>query len=339
MNDPLSLLLADKKILLADGATGTNLFEMGLTSGDSPEFWNDTRRENIEKLHQGFVDAGADIILTNTFGGTRHRLKLHNAEDRVFELNEKGAQIARHVADKADRPVIVAGSVGPTGELLEPLGTLTKAQAEEAFVEQMEGLKSGGADVIWIETMSAQDEIEAAANAANRVEMPYVITASFDTAGKTMMGLAPSNLPSLLSNTESAPLGVGANCGVGASDLLSSVLDMTKSAPEVTVIAKANCGIPEIQGENVVYTGTPELMYDYACLAMDAGAKIIGGCCGTSCNHLKYMRKALDDHMAEGIGERPSIDAIVEKIGPMKNATSSANDAKAPRERKGRRRS
>ncbi len=119
-------LLAEKKILLADGATGTTLFEMGLTSGNSPEFWNDTKPENIETLHQGFVDAGSDIILTNTFGGTRHRLKLHHAQDRVFELNEKGAQIARRIADAADRPVIVAGSVGPTGELLVPLGVLVK---------------------------------------------------------------------------------------------------------------------------------------------------------------------------------------------------------------------
>jgi len=338
MTDALSRLLSEKKVLLADGATGTTLFDMGLTSGDSPEFWNDTKPENIEKLHQGFVDAGSDIILTNTFGGTRHRLKLHNAQDRVFELNEKGAQIARKVADAAGRPVIVAGSVGPTGELLMPLGALTKEQAKEAFVEQMEGLKAGGADVIWIETMSAEDEIAAAAEAAIEIGMPYVITASFDTAGKTMMGLAPSDLPSLLKGEPETPLAVGANCGVGASDLLSSVLDMTAADPGAIIVAKANCGIPVIQGENVVYTGTPELMYDYTVMAMDAGAKIIGGCCGTSCDHLKYMRKALDDHMAEGLGARPGVEEIVAKIGEMKNATSAANDAQAPRERKGRRR-
>jgi 5-methyltetrahydrofolate--homocysteine methyltransferase len=339
MSDALTSLLNEKKVLLADGATGTTLFDMGLTSGDSPEFWNDTKPENIRRLHQDFVDAGSDIILTNTFGGTRHRLKLHNAQDRVFELNEKGAKIAREVADRADRKVIVAGSVGPTGELLMPLGALTKEDARVAFVEQMQGLKAGGVDVIWIETMSAHDEIEAAAEAAIEVGMPYVVTASFDTAGKTMMGLAPANLPSLLQNEVEKPLAVGANCGVGASDLLSSVLDMTAAAPDVNVVAKANCGIPVIQGENVVYTGTPELMYDYTVMAMDAGAKIIGGCCGTSCNHLKYMRKAIDEHLAEGIGERPGVEAIIAKIGEMKNATSAANDAQAPRERKGRRRS
>jgi 5-methyltetrahydrofolate--homocysteine methyltransferase len=339
MSDSFASLLAEKKILLADGATGTTLFDMGLTSGDSPEFWNDTQPENIEQLHQGFVDAGSDIILTNTFGGTRHRLKLHHAQDRVFELNEKGAQIARRIADAADRTVIVAGSVGPTGELLMPLGTLTKEEAEEAFFEQMEGLKSGGADVIWIETMSSEDEIEAAAKAAQRVGLPYVVTASFDTAGKTMMGLPPAGLSKLFDASSMKPSAIGANCGVGASDLLSSILDMTENNPEATIVAKANCGIPVIQGEKVVYTGTPELMYEYTCLAMDAGAKIIGGCCGTSCDHLKYMRKAIDEHLMSEEVSRPTVDEIVAKIGPLKNATSAANDAQAPRERKGRRRS
>lgn len=339
MSEALALLLDEKKVLLADGATGTTLFDMGLTSGDSPEFWNDTKPENIEALHQGFVDAGSDIILTNTFGGTRHRLKLHHAQDRVFELNEKGAQIARRIADASDRTVIVAGSVGPTGELLMPLGPLTVAEAEEAFFEQMEGLKAGGADVIWIETMSSEDEINAAAGAARRIGLPYVVTASFDTAGKTMMGLPPAGLSKVFDVDGQRPAAIGANCGVGASDLLSSILDMTENDPEATVVAKANCGIPVIKGEKVVYTGTPELMYDYTCLAMDAGAKIIGGCCGTSCDHLKYMRKAIDEHLLLEEVSRPTVDEIIAKIGPMKNATSAANDAQAPRERKGRRRS
>lgn len=337
-NDPLSVLLEEKSILLADGATGTTLFDMGLTSGDSPEFWNDTKPQNIKKLHQGFVEAGADIILTNTFGGSCHRLKLHNAQHRVHELNEKGAKLAREVADASGRTVIVAGSVGPTGELLVPLGVLTKQEAEEAFVEQMEGLKAGGADVIWIETMSAIDEIEAAANAANRVGMPYIVTASFDTAGKTMMGLAPANIHSIFANNPDKPVGVGANCGVGASDLLSSVLDMTAADPNAIVVAKANCGIPVIQGENIVYTGTTELMGDYTCMAADAGAKIIGGCCGTSCNHLAQMRSSLDEYLTRPKGERPSVEEITTKIGPMINATSAANDAQPARERKGRRR-
>lgn len=332
-------LLKEKPVLLADGATGTTLFDMGLTSGDSPEFWNADKPDNIRTLHQGFVDAGSDIILTNTFGGTRHRLKLHNAQDRVFELNEKGARLAREVADAAPRKVIVAGSVGPTGELLVPLGALTREEAREAFIEQMEGLKAGGADVIWIETMSSADEIGAAVDAAIAIGMPYVVTASFDTAGKTMMGLAPAALPELFDGVAQPPEGVGANCGVGASDLLSSVLDMTAAAPGAVVIAKANCGIPVVKGDKVEYTGTPELMGDYACLAADAGARIIGGCCGTSCVHLKAMREALDTHLAEGLSPRPDIDTIQQRIGPMQNTTSAQNDGAPKRERKGRRRS
>ena len=334
-NDPLSRLIAEKGVLLADGATGTTLFDMGLTSGDSPEFWNADKPENIRKLHQDFVDAGSDIILTNSFGGTRHRLKLHDAQDRVFELNKLAAEIARQVADAAPRKVIVAGSVGPTGELLVPLGALTYDDAVEAFVEQMEGLKAGGVDVMWIETMSAVDEIRAAAEAAAKVDMPYVFTASFDTAGKTMMGLAPSDIHHVPDGLAEQPIAVGANCGVGASDLLSSVLDMTAADPGAKVVAKANCGIPVVRGEKVEYTGTPELMTQYACMAMDAGATIIGGCCGTSCDHLKAMRKAIDGHKRD---TRPTVEEIVAAIGPMVNATASANDSQPKRERKGRRR-
>lgn len=334
-NDPLSRLIAEKGVLLADGATGTTLFDMGLTSGDSPEFWNAEKPENIRKLHQDFVDAGSDIILTNSFGGTRHRLKLHNAQDRVFELNKLAAEIARQVADAAPRKIIVAGSVGPTGELLMPLGAMTYEDAVEAFVEQMEGLKAGGVDVMWIETMSAIDEIRAAAEAAAKVDMPYVFTASFDTAGKTMMGLAPGDIHGVPQGLADQPIAVGANCGVGASDLLSSVLDMTAANPGAKVVAKANCGIPVVRGDKVEYTGTPELMSDYACMAMDAGATIIGGCCGTSCDHLKAMRTAIDNHKRD---QRPTVEQIIAAIGPMVNATSAANDSQPKRERKGRRR-
>ncbi|MCF6322176.1 MAG: betaine--homocysteine S-methyltransferase [Rhizobiaceae bacterium] len=334
LSNPLSTLLQEKGVLLADGATGTNLFEMGLTSGQSPEFWNDTAPEKITKLHQDFVDAGSDIILTNSFGGTRHRLKLHQAQDRTFELNEKAAKIARAVADKADRKVIVGGSVGPTGELLVPLGELTYEGAVEAFIEQMEGLKAGGVDVFWIETMSAVDEMQAAAQAANSLDMPYVITASFDTAGRTMMGMTPADMHESIKGEGEAPLAIGANCGVGASDLLASVLDITDASPQVTVIAKANCGIPVIQGENVVYTGTPELMFDYAGLAIDAGAKIIGGCCGTSCEHLAAMRKAIDSHQKK---ERPTIDAITGAIGAMVNKGASSEAVSKKRENKRKR--
>lgn len=329
--NPIDALLAEKGILLADGATGTNLFAMGLEAGEAPELLLETAPETIAALHRNFVEAGADIILTNSFGGTRHRLKLHHAQDRVFELNKKAAEVARSVADAAGRKIIVAGSVGPTGELLQPLGALTYDEAVEAFAEQIEGLKAGGAEIAWIETMSAPDEIRAAAEAAIRVGLPYTYTGSFDTAGRTMMGLLPKDIHTVADGLADAPLAVGANCGVGASDILASLLDMTAEKPEATVIVKGNCGIPEFRGTEIHYSGTPELMSDYVRLAIDSGAKIIGGCCGTSFQHLAAMRVALDAHNK---CERPTVETIVERIGPLRNKLASANDAGEGRRRR-----
>ena len=319
MTNPIDALLAEKGVLLADGATGTNLFNMGLESGEAPELWNETAPEKIAALHQNFVDAGADIILTNSFGGTRQRLKLHNAQDRVHELNRRAAEIARSVADKAGRKVIVAGSVGPTGELLVPLGAMTYDEAVDAFAEQIKGLKEGGAEIAWIETMSAPDEAKAAAEAAIRVGLPYTYTFSFDTAGRSMMGLAPKDVHHVADGLSEKAVAVGANCGVGASDILSSLLDMSAAKPDATIIVKGNCGIPEFRGTEIHYSGTPELMSDYVRLAVDAGAKIVGGCCGTSFAHLAAMRKALDAHVKS---ERPTVETIVERIGPLRNKTA-----------------
>lgn len=241
----LATLLDEGRTLLADGATGTNLFAMGLQSGDPPELWNVEHPERTTRLHQEFVTAGADIILTNTFGADARRLMLHSLEDRTRELNARAAENARAVADAAGRPVMVAGSVGPTGDLLAPLGPLTEDEAVAVFAEQMEGLADGGVDVIWIETMSAPDETRAAARAAMRVGMRYTLTASFDTAGRTMMGLSPVAMADFTAGLDVAPAAVGANCGVGASDLLLSITAMLEAHPNLAVIAKANAGIPQ----------------------------------------------------------------------------------------------
>jgi 5-methyltetrahydrofolate--homocysteine methyltransferase len=338
-DDPLTLaeLLAQKPILLADGATGTNLFDMGLTSGDAPDMWNLEIPDNIRKLHRSFVDAGSDIILTNTFGSNARRLMLHNAQDQVFELNKAGAELAREVADSAGRPIVVAGSVGPTGDLFEPLGELTFDAAVEVFVDQMKGLKAGGVDIAWIETMSAHEEMLAAAEAARRVGLPYVITASFDTAGRTMMGIQPAKFAhDLISGPDlegGRPTAVGGNCGVGASDTLNAILMMTEAEPDAVIICKANAGIPVVHGDHVHYSGSPELMAEYAGLAIDAGARIIGGCCGTKPDHLKAMRAAIDTHEK---GPRPSLDDIVAACGPL--ASPPSNAAGAQPARKGRRR-
>ncbi len=335
MTNPLDALITEKGVLLADGATGTNLFAMGLESGEAPELWNVDRPDSIRALHRGFVEAGADIILTNSFGGTRHRLKLHDAQDRVFELNRVAAELAREIADAAGRVVIVAGSVGPTGELLEPLGAMTYAEAVEAFAEQIEGLKAGGADVAWIETMSSPDEIRAAAEAAIRIGLPYIFTASFDTAGRTMMGLAPKDIHDVTAPVAEQPLAVGANCGVGASDILSSLLDMADARPGAPLIVKGNCGIPEFRGTEIHYSGTPDLMADYARLAIDAGATIVGGCCGTSFEHLKAIRVAIDAHAKS---RKPELAEIVDRIGPLRNKTADQSGAVEGAGRRERRR-
>ena len=185
MSNPLTDLLAEKGTLLADGATGTNLFNMGLMSGDAPEMWNTEQPQNIIKLYQGAVQSGSDIFLTNSFGANASRLKLHNAEKRAHELSRVSAELAREVADKAGRKVIVAGSVGPTGEIMEPVGPLTHALAVEMFHETADGLKAGGADVGWLETISAPEEYRAAAEGFKLAGLDWVGTMSFDTAGRT----------------------------------------------------------------------------------------------------------------------------------------------------------
>jgi 5-methyltetrahydrofolate--homocysteine methyltransferase len=334
MSHPLQQLLNEKGVLLADGATGTNLFAEGLLAGEAPEVWNFEFPEKITKHHQSFVDAGADIILTNSFGGTKQRLKLHNLQDKVFEVNEAAAKIARSVADKAGRKVIVAGSVGPTGELFEPLGALTHDEAVASFADQIRGLKAGGIDVVWIETMSAAEEMQTAAIAAAQEGMPFIYTASFDTAGKTMMGVHPRDIHKVAEPLVEKPFAVGANCGVGASDILSSLLDMTDAAPGANVIVKGNCGIPEFRGSEIYYSGTPELMSEYARLAIDSGARIIGGCCGTSYGHLAAMRTAIDAHKKRA---RPTVAEVIEKIGPMRNKAAGEQGAEVKRERRGRR--
>lgn len=328
MRTSLQDLLATGRTLLADGATGTNYFAAGLQSGEPPEFWTVDHPDRVVALHQQFVDAGADIILTNTFGCNPNRLKLHKAEARTYELAKAAAELARSVADAADRPVVVAGSIGPTGELFEPLGALTHEAAVASFAEQIRGLQAGGADVAWIETMSAVEEVHAAATAAIEAGMPYVVTCSFDTAGRTMMGLLPSSLSGVLAAEPVPPLAQGANCGVGAPDILVTVLEMRNAT--VPVVSKGNCGVPQFVGTEIVYSGTPELMARYAALAVDAGARIVGGCCGTSPGHLAAMRAAIDSHTA---GAAPSVDEIVAAVGPLTNSAPSEGGGERRRRR------
>lgn len=335
MRAKLEDLLAEKDLLLADGATGTNFMSMGLEPGFPPDIWNTTEPQKPEALHQAFVVAGSDIILTNTFGANAPRLKLHNAQDETYAINKAGAEIAGRVAARAKRAVVVAGSVGPTGELFEPMGAMTMDSAIAAFHEQMRGLKDGGADVIWIETMSAEEEITAACQAAINLNMPFVYTASFDTAGKTMMGIAPKDIGKLALALSVKPLAYGANCGVGASDMLVSNLAMTEADPDAVIVAKANCGIPIIKGKETVYSGTPPLMADFMRMAADSGVRIIGGCCGNAPEHVAAMRKAMDHYEASS---RPTLEDITTKIGVLIAPPTSAAAADRVKSRNARRR-
>jgi 5-methyltetrahydrofolate--homocysteine methyltransferase len=309
-------LIEERGWLLADGATGTNYFDAGLEAGDAPEFWNIDAPEKVKTLHRGFAEAGADIILTNSFGGNAYRLKLHGAEGRVRELNAEAARVARAVTQEFSRQILVAGSMGPTGELFEPVGTLTHEEGVEAFAEQAEGLKEGGADLLWLETMSAEEEVRAAIEGASRVGLPIVVTMSFDTAGRTMMGVTPQGFGQLAATLDPQPEAIGANCGVGAAELVATVLGISEARPDAIVVAKGNCGIPQFVDGHIHYSGTPELMADYARLARDAGARIIGGCCGTTAEHLSAMRQALESHEP---GERPVIQTIIGKLGDVSN--------------------
>jgi methionine synthase I (cobalamin-dependent) len=327
-------LVSARPWLLADGATATNLFAAGLMSGDAPELWNELHPERIEDLHRGFVEAGADIILTNSFGGNRYRLKLHQAEDRAGAINQRAAEIARRVADAADRPVIVAGSMGPTGEIFAPIGSLAHADGAAAFAEQALALKSGGADVLWIETLSSQEELSAAVEGAAAANLPIVVTMSFDTNGRTMMGITPPAFGELARALPVQPAAIGANCGTGASELIATVAGIAEARPDAVIVAKGNCGIPQYHDGHIHYSGTPELMAEYARMALDAGARIIGGCCGTTAEHLRAMRQALESHVRR---PRPSIADIEARLGPV-SPLAHGRDAAADAGRARRRR-
>ena len=310
-------LLATRPWLLADGATGSNLFDVGLMSGDAPELWNTEHPERIAALHQSFVDAGADILLTNSFGGTIYRLKLHNAQGRMAELNTLAAQIARRVADASGRAIAVAGSMGPTGEIMEPIGPLTYDEAKAAFAEQALALKAGGADVLWIETMSSREEVEAAVAGAGVAGLPIVCTLSFDTNGRTMMGISPSDFSGIEKTLSPRLAACGTNCGVGASEVVACIHNLAQSmGPEVVLVAKGNCGVPQYVDGAICYNGTPEIMALYARMALDAGARIIGGCCGTSAKHLRAMREALEAHTP---GPAPTLEEINARLGEVSN--------------------
>jgi methionine synthase I (cobalamin-dependent) len=314
-------LLATGAPLIADGAMGTTLFALGLEGGGCPELLNVEQADLVEKVHRGFIDAGSDIILTNTFGGNRLRLALHGLESRVGELNAAAVAAARHAADQAGRPVAIAGSVGPTGELFAPLGTLSHEEGVEVFAEQCQALAEAGADVLWIETMSSYEELEAACAGAATTGLPYTATLSFDTAGHTMMGIHPRAFGDWWLNHQ-AVAAIGANCGIGPGDAVAAAHGITEVAPAAVTITKANCGIPLYKSEGgLTYPVGPDRMGEYVELALRSGARIIGACCGSTPDHVAAIREAVDTFAG---GERPSFEEIQERLDASVRPSASA---------------
>ena len=288
----LESLLTNQETILLDGAMGTMLFSLGLEQGNSPEEWNVTHPDKIRAVHRDYIQAGASIILTNSFGGTCFRLQLHNLQDRVAELNKTAAELARSEADAAAHTILVAGSMGPTGELLEPLGTMTFEQAKKAFAEQAAALAEGGVDLLWIETMSDLNEVRAAIEGARSVsDLPIAASMTFDTRGHTMMGVSPSQAIETLSQYNLIAL--GANCGNGPAEIEGVIEAMHSENPDALLIAKSNAGIPKWANNQLSYDGTPEVMAAYARRARDLGARLIGGCCGSTPEHIRAMAASL----------------------------------------------
>ncbi len=332
MGNLLAELLSERDYLLADGATGTNMMGMGLPPGRAPDLWNLDVPANVANLHASFLEQGSDILLTNTFGANRCRLKLDKAEDRASEINEAGARLARAAADGAGRPVVVAGSMGPTGELLVPYGTLEKEESLEVFTEQAEALAAGGVDVLWIETFFALDELAAAIAAAGSTGLPVASTLTFDTVGRTMMGDTPEKASEFIHRLPTPVIAYGANCGAGPAMLIDTICGFGRSAPEGSVIiAKGNCGVPQRVGRKVVYSGDEATMACYARLARDAGARIIGGCCGTTPTHLGAIGHALDGYTP---GDPPDTATIEAALGPIADSGGASGGG----HKKGRRR-
>jgi 5-methyltetrahydrofolate--homocysteine methyltransferase len=282
--------------IVTDGAMGTVLFASGLEHGDPPELWNIDFPERVAEVHQAYIQAGAQVLLTNTFGGSRYRLSLHNAQDKVEPANKAAAEILRKVADDSEKDVIVAGDIGPSGEVLAPYGELAFQDAKDGFTEQAAALIAGDVDLIWIETMSDLEEVRAAVEGTREIskEIPIVTTMTFDTHGRTMMGVTPEQSFETLSSLNVVAL--GGNCGNGPEEIIEVINKMHSLDQGTPLVAKTNAGIPELIQGQAVYRASPETMADYAIKSYQAGARIIGGCCGSTPEHISAISEALTNH-------------------------------------------
>jgi len=292
--DALSSLLEEEPYLVLDGAMGTLLIQAGLQSGAAPEAWNLSNAGHVRESHTAYLEAGARVILTNSFGGNPFRLARHGLADSTFELNRAAGQVAVSARDAAGSGSsrLVAGSMGPTGEMMEPLGALTADRARAGFAEQASGLGAGGVDLLWIETMGDLLELRAAVlGARDRSDLPIAATMSFDAGGRTMMGISPEQALSELAELGLAA--VGANCGNGPEEIEEVMATMTTLDAGIPLIAKSNAGKPAWVDGEVAYDGSPEIMAKHALRLRQMGVRLIGGCCGTTPAHIRAMAESL----------------------------------------------
>jgi methionine synthase I (cobalamin-dependent) len=289
MRLPILERLASGKVLIADGATGTMLQAAGLPTGLPGEAWVLEQPEEIMQLHRAYLEAGSQIILTTTFGGTRARLKAAGLDVQVKEINRRAAELAREAGGDG---IYVGGDIGPTGEMMAPIGPLTYELALEMFTEQAEALATGGVDCIYIETMTDLNEAKAAVAGAQRAcDLPVFCTFSFDTHGRTGMGVRPAQAAQAMADLQVA--GTGANCGHAPEEVLEILPQMREAAPEAYLIAKPNAGIPHMVKRKVVYDATPERMAELARRYVELGASIVGACCGSSPEHIAAIAAAI----------------------------------------------
>ena len=281
-------LLAERGVLVADGATGTNYQAMGIEPGLAPEEWLFDAPDKVVELHRAFVEAGCDIVLTCTFGATPLRLAEGPLAGRAREVNLRAAELAREGAGGK----LVAGSLGPAGQLIEPYGLLTHDACVEAFAEQAAALAEGGVDLLVLETLFAVEEgVWALEGITSATDLPVVASFSFDMGTRTMMGVSPSDAVAAV-----APLGVaavGTNCGRSLEDADLVVTEMLAAAGDIPVWVKPNAGIPKIVGAEVVYEAGPEMLADHAARYVRQGARIVGGCCGSTPEHVAAIVRAL----------------------------------------------
>lgn len=278
-----------RDLLFLDGAMGTMLQTFGLQPGECPELLNVSRPDWVKKIHRSYAKAGADIVETNTFGGNRIKLGSYGLSEMAYELNYAGVRLAKEATEGMD--VFVAASMGPTGRLMEPLGDVDFHTCYEAFKEQVRAFQDAGADIISIETMSSLDEAKCALMAArDTTNLPIICHLSFDRGGRTIMGDDPVSAVAV-SQTLGA-FAVGANCSVGPSEMVAVIHAMSKVS-DIPISAEPNAGLPELIDGVVVYPETPETMAEHAEELVRAGASIVGGCCGTTPEHVSAIRRRL----------------------------------------------